>query len=142
MFRTIGARCTRVDLWKKLRGRLYRICVVSFVAGIRIALVRHALPAWHIACSLGNRRRPRTTHGSDREDVMNKEPRGKPAPRIGRKDLQDPDRDVRNPREGRVEREPGRSDRGAGAGRLDEEGCSRRPETDSPRASDDVPPAK
>jgi hypothetical protein len=76
---------------------------------------------------------------------MKKDPRGKPAPRIGRKDLQDPDRDVRNPREGRVECEPERSDRGAGAGRpvqLDEEGRSRRPETESPRASDDVPPAK
>ena len=59
-----------------------------------------------------------------------KEPRQKPSPRIGRKDLQDPDRDVRAPREG-MDREPDRterSDRDAGAGRpvqLDEEGRSR-----------------
>lgn len=86
---------------------------------------------------LGDRRRRRTTHGSDREDVMKKEPRGKLAPRIGRKDLQDPDRDVRNSREGRV-------DRGAGAGRpvqLDEEGRSRRPETDSTRCHSPSAPA-
>jgi hypothetical protein len=53
-----------------------------------------------------------------------KEPREQQTPRIGRKDLQDPDRD-------------------AGAGRpvqLDEEGRSRRPETDSPRPSDDASP--
>jgi hypothetical protein len=56
---------------------------------------------------------------------MREEPRGKPAPRIGRKDQQDPDRDARNPREGRVDREPERG-----------------PESDSPRPSDDVPPAK
>jgi len=80
-----------------------------------------------------------------KKEPRKKEPRGKPAPRIGRKDLQDRDRDVRNPREARVEREPDRSDRDAGAGRpvqLDEEGRSRRPEMDSPRPSDDVPPAK
>jgi hypothetical protein len=107
------------------------------VARIRIALVRHELAAWHSACPLGDRRRRRTTHGSDREDVMKKEPRGKLAPRIGRKDLQDPDRDVRNSRDGRV-------DRGAGAGRpvqLDEEGRSRRPETDSPRCHSPSAPA-
>jgi hypothetical protein len=54
-----------------------------------------------------------------------KEPRQKQTPRIGRKDLQDPDRDVRSPRGGGVDREPERSDREAGAGRpvqLDEEG--------------------
>jgi hypothetical protein len=71
----------------------------------------------------------------DREDAM-KEPRQK-TPRIGRKDLQDPDRDVRSPREGGVDREPERSDRDAGAGRpvqLDEEGRSRR--SDSPRPSE------
>ena len=74
-----------------------------------------------------------------------KEPRKKSAPRIGRKDLQDPDRGVRDPRQGRVDREPERSDRDAGAGRpvqLDVEGRSRRPESDSPRPIDDSPPAK
>jgi hypothetical protein len=74
-----------------------------------------------------------------------KEPRKKSAPRIGRKDLQDPDRGVRDPREGRVDREPERSDRDAGAGRpvqLDVEGRSRRPESDSSRPTDDTPPAK
>ena len=73
---------------------------------------------------------------------MTRESRGK-APRIGRKDLQDPDRDIRNPREGGVDREPERSDRDAGAGRpvqLDEEGRSRRPGTDSARPTDDAPP--
>jgi hypothetical protein len=72
----------------------------------------------------------------DREDAM-KEPREKQTRRIGRKDLQDPDRDVRTPREGGVDREPERSDRDAGAGRpvqLDEEGRSRR--ADSPRPSE------
>ena len=67
------------------------------------------------------------------------------APRIGRKDLQDPDRDVRSPRKGDVEREPERSDRGAGAGRpvqLDEEGRSRPADSDSPRPADDAPLAK
>lgn len=66
-------------------------------------------------------------------------------PRIGRKDLQDPDRDVRSPREGEVERDAERSDRKAGAGRpvqLDEEGRSRPPGSDSPRPSDDAPVAK
>jgi hypothetical protein len=69
------------------------------------------------------------------------EPRQKQTPRIGRKDLQDPDRDVRSPREGGreggVDREPERSDRDAGAGRpvqLDEEGRSRR--SDSPRLTE------
>jgi hypothetical protein len=49
-------------------------------------------------------------------------------PRIGRKDLQDPDRDVRSPGKGSVERDAERSDREAGAGRpvqLDEEGHPR-----------------
>jgi len=76
---------------------------------------------------------------------MREKPRGKPAPRIGRKDQQDPDRDSRDPREGRPDREPERSDRDAGAGRpvrLDEEGRSRRPDSDSPRSSDDTPPAR
>ncbi len=53
-----------------------------------------------------------------------KEPGENQTPSIGRKDLQDPDRD-------------------AGAGRpvqLDEEGRSRRPVTDSPRPSDDGAP--
>jgi hypothetical protein len=57
----------------------------------------------------------------------------RPTPRVGRKDLQDPDRDVRGPREGRADREPERSDRDAGAGRpvqLDEEGRSPRPSDD------------
>lgn len=68
----------------------------------------------------------------------------KPPPRIGRKDLQDPDRDQREPREGQIDREPERSDRDAGAGRpvqLDEEGRSRRG-SDSPRPSDDTPVPK
>jgi hypothetical protein len=38
-----------------------------------------------------------------------------PAPRIGRKDLQDPDRDVTEPGHPVREDEPGRSDRDAGA---------------------------
>lgn len=66
-------------------------------------------------------------------------------PRIGRKDLQDPDRDVRSPRTGGVEPDPERSDRNAGAGRpvqLDEEGRSRPAESDSPRPADDAPVAK
>jgi hypothetical protein len=60
-------------------------------------------------------------------------------PRIGRKDLQDPDRDVRSPRKGGVERDAERSDREAGAGRpvqLDEEGHSRPADSDSPRPAD------
>lgn len=76
---------------------------------------------------------------------MKREPTGKSGPRIGRKDLQDPDRETRSPREGRAEREPERSDRDAGAGRpvqLDEEGRSHRPDSDSPRPSDDAPVAK
>ncbi|HEX9748838.1 MAG TPA: hypothetical protein VGB86_10590 [Methylomirabilota bacterium] len=57
-------------------------------------------------------------------------------PRIGRKDLQDPDRDVRSPRKGRVEPDAERSDRDAGAGRPvqrdeDEDGRSR-PADDAP----------
>jgi hypothetical protein len=66
-------------------------------------------------------------------------------PRIGRKDLQDPDRDVRSPREGSVQPDAERSDRNAGAGRpvqLDEEGRSRPSESDSPRPADDAPVAK
>jgi hypothetical protein len=66
-------------------------------------------------------------------------------PRIGRKDLQDPDRDVRDPRKGGVEPDAERSDRDAGAGRpvqLDEEGRSRPPESDSPRPADDAPAPK
>jgi len=66
-------------------------------------------------------------------------------PRIGRKDLQDPDRDVRTPRKGSVERDAERSDRDAGAGRpvqLDEEGQSRTSDSDSPRPVDDAPVAK
>jgi hypothetical protein len=47
---------------------------------------------------------------------MNRETRRDPTPRIGRKDLQDPDRDGRD-RQGRGnEREPERGDRDAGAG--------------------------
>jgi hypothetical protein len=68
---------------------------------------------------------------------MTREPKGSPKPRIGRKDLQDPDRDTRNPREGGVDLDPERSDRDAGAGRpvqLDEEG--------RPRPDDDGPTAK
>jgi hypothetical protein len=57
-------------------------------------------------------------------------------PRIGRKDLQDPDRDVRSPRKGRVEPDAERSDQDAGAGRPvqpdeDEDGRSR-PADDAP----------
>ena len=55
---------------------------------------------------------------------MTRKPK-KPAPRIGRKDLQDPDRDAPTPRKGSVERDAERSDRKAGAGRpvqLDEKG--------------------
>lgn len=66
-------------------------------------------------------------------------------PRIGRKDLQDPDRDVRSPRKGTVEPEADRSDREAGAGRpvqLDEEGRSRPAGADSPRPADDAPVPK
>ena len=66
-------------------------------------------------------------------------------PRIGRKDLQDPDRDVRGPRKGGVERDSERSDRDAGAGRpvqLDEEGRSRPADSDSPRPADDAPVPK
>jgi hypothetical protein len=57
--------------------------------------------------------------------------------RIGRKDLQDPDRDVRSPRKGSLEPDGERSDGDAGAGRpvqLDEEGRS--------RPTDDAPVAK
>jgi hypothetical protein len=66
-------------------------------------------------------------------------------PRIGRKDLQDPDRDVQGPRKGGVERDGERSDRDAGAGRpvqLDEEGQSRPTDSDSPRPADDAPVPK
>ena len=62
-------------------------------------------------------------------------------PRIGRKDLQDPDRDVRGPRKGRVDGETERSDREAGVGRpvqLDEEGRARPAGSDSPRPADDA----
>ena len=62
-------------------------------------------------------------------------------PRIGRKDLQDPDRDTRGPRKGSAESEAERSDREAGAGRpvqLDEEGRSRPAGSDSPRPADDA----
>ena len=72
-----------------------------------------------------------------------KEPKEEQTPRIGRKHLQDPDRDIRAPREGRVDREPERSDRDAGAGRpvqLDEEGRTHRPGTDSPRRGHDEAP--
>jgi len=72
-----------------------------------------------------------------------KEPKDQQTPRIGRKDLQDPDRDLRGPREGRVDPEPERSDRDAGAGRpvqLDEEARPHRPGTDSPRSGHDGAP--
>jgi hypothetical protein len=59
-------------------------------------------------------------------------------PRIGRKDLQDPDRDVRSPRKGSVDGDAERSDREAGAGRpgqLDEDEQGRsRPADDAPVA--------
>lgn len=61
-------------------------------------------------------------------------------PRIGRKDLQDPDRAVDNPRRKPAESDPERSDRDAGAGRpvqLDEEGRSRPVDLDSARPTDD-----
>jgi hypothetical protein len=62
-------------------------------------------------------------------------------PRIGRKDLQDPDRDARGPRKGNVESDAERSDRDAGAGRpvqLDQEGRSRPAGSDSPRPVDEA----
>jgi hypothetical protein len=62
-------------------------------------------------------------------------------PRIGRKDLQDPDRDTQSRKDEELERDSNRSDREAGAGRpvqLDEEGRSRPPESDSRRPSDDA----
>ena len=61
-------------------------------------------------------------------------------PRIGRKDLQDPDRDVQS-RPDDLDGDGERSDRDAGAGRpvqLDEEGRSRPTESDSRRPSDDA----
>ncbi|MGH7415079.1 MAG: hypothetical protein ACREKJ_12850 [Candidatus Rokuibacteriota bacterium] len=61
----------------------------------------------------------------------------KEGPRIGRKDLQDPDRDVRSPRRGSVERDADRSDRKAGAGRpvqLDEKGRPRPTDDEAPVA--------
>ncbi|HKW90547.1 MAG TPA: hypothetical protein VJX92_01535 [Methylomirabilota bacterium] len=67
----------------------------------------------------------------------------KTEPRIGRKDLQDPDRDVHDPREGAPEPD-GRSDREAGAGRpvqLDEDDRATR-RLHSPPPRDDAPPAK
>lgn len=72
---------------------------------------------------------------------MARKPKTTKPPRIGRKDLQDPDRDVRSPRQGSVERDAERSDREAGAGRpvqLDEEGRSRPAGSDSPRPADDT----
>ena len=48
---------------------------------------------------------------------MKREPRRKPNPRIGRKDLQDPDRDTSSPREGDVDPDRERSDREAGTDR-------------------------
>jgi len=66
-------------------------------------------------------------------------------PRIGRKDLQDPDHDVRNSPQGGKERDPERSDRSASAGRpvqLDEEGRSRPTDSDSARPPDDASGAK
>jgi hypothetical protein len=67
---------------------------------------------------------------------MTRKSKASEQPRIGRKDLQDPDRDVHDPRKG----DPERSDRDAGAGRpvqLDEEGRSRPTDSDSPRPADD-----
>jgi hypothetical protein len=58
------------------------------------------------------------------------------APRIGRKDLQDPDRDVGSPRNGSGQRDAERRDRDAGAGRR--EGRSRPADSDSPRPADDA----
>ena len=69
---------------------------------------------------------------------MTRERKGRTAPRIGREDLQDPDRDAREPREGSIEPDGERSDRDAGAGRpvqLDERG-------DGERGGRGVPPAK
>lgn len=65
---------------------------------------------------------------------MKKGPKEKP--RIGRKDQQDPDRETPGPRDGAFDDDAERSDREAGAGRpvrLDEEGRSHRPGTDSAR---------
>ncbi|MGH7366611.1 MAG: hypothetical protein ACREKQ_00975 [Candidatus Rokuibacteriota bacterium] len=77
---------------------------------------------------------------------MTRKSKPKKEPRIGRKDLQDPDRDVRSPRESSVEPDSEeRSDRKAGAGRpvrLDKEGRSRPADADSPRPTDDAPVAK
>ena len=67
---------------------------------------------------------------------MTRKSRTTEEPRVGRKDLQDPDRDMRSPRKGAVEPDAERSDRDAGAGRpvqLDEEGRSR-PADDAPIA--------
>jgi hypothetical protein len=70
---------------------------------------------------------------------MTRKSKSSEPPRIGRKDLQDPDRDVRSPRKGGVERDADRS----GSGRpIDEEGRSRPADSDSPRPTDDAPVAK
>jgi hypothetical protein len=82
---------------------------------------------------------------SAQEDIMARRSKTSGEPRIGRKDLQDPDRDVRSPRKGTVEPEADRSDREAGAGRpvqLDEEGRSRPLGADSPRPVDAAPAPK
>ena len=74
---------------------------------------------------------------------MKREKKTKTEPRIGRKDLQDPDRDVHEPRNG-VPEPDGRSDREAGTGRpveLDEDDRAKR-RLHSPPPSDDAPPAK
>jgi len=81
-----------------------------------------------------------------KERAMKERAKKKPTPPIGRKDLQDPDRDVSDPRERPDEREPERSDRDPGAGRpvqLDEAGQPRRRGDESPRRpTDDASPAK
>ena len=74
---------------------------------------------------------------------MKREKKPKTEPRIGRKDLQDPDRDVRDPRNS-VPEPDGRGDREAGAGRpvrLDEDDRAKH-RLDSPPPSDAAPPAK
>ncbi len=74
---------------------------------------------------------------------MKREKKTKTEPRIGRKDLQDPDRDVRDPRKN-VPEPDGRSDPEAGAGRpveLEEDDRATR-RLHSPRPSDDAPPVK
>lgn len=123
---------------KKLRGTLYRTSPVVISpmrrSGCFFMALRRGTP---LAPFLGVTPVEHEAHGRTfmtRKSTISKTPG---EPRIGRKDLQDPDRDVRSPRKGGVEPDAERSDREAGAGRpvqLDEEGRS--------RPADDAPVAK